>query len=128
MHDQLVTLPPLGKGSVSVKHQMPLDAIRAADVQVRETYRIKLTNTCLGTQWYTFGTAGTLEGMRVCAWRSARENTAAIEEEVALDDDLRIGIRVERQDMYRTRPVVDGEDPATPAMVSQMGEIEFEVV
>ncbi|KAK4546611.1 hypothetical protein LTR36_001828 [Oleoguttula mirabilis] len=127
-HDEdFVTIPPRDQGTFSVRHQVPPDALRGAKVEQGERYRVKLTDKCLGTCWWTFGARDELDGVRLRAWRSSE---AEAEEERALDADpeLREELERERRDKYGERPVTSGENSGMLAMVPEAGEVEFEVV
>jgi len=116
------------QSTVSVKHRVPPDLIAAANIERGEIYKVRLTDLCLGTRWYAFGTQGELQGKRLRSWRSEEDERVAAEDEMALDDEMREEIRLERVELYGDRPAVSGEDPASLAMVPELGEVEFEVV
>lgn len=127
-HNELITIPALNEGSVSVKHRVPSELIAAAKVERGEKYTVKLTDLCLGTKWYTFGDADELRGKRLCSWRSKEDEEAAAEDDAALDDETREETRLERLRVYGDRSAVSGEDPSSLAMVPEVGEVEFEVI
>lgn len=126
--DQLITIPPLHQGTVSTTHRVPPELIAAAKVERGENYTVKLTDLCLGTRWYAFGTSDELQGKRLRSWRSKEDEEAAAEDEAALDDETKDEMRVERQQLYGDRPAVSGEDPSSLAMVPEVGEVGFEII
>lgn len=123
-----VTIPPRDRGTFSVRHRVPPDAIRGAKVEKGERYRVKITDLCLGTRWWTFGALEDLEGVRLRTWRSRASEEAEVEEERTLDSELREEIEQERRDKYGDRPNSIGENPDMLAMVREVGEVEFEIV
>lgn len=129
--DHLVTVPVTSaeqEGTVTIKHQIPLELIREANVKPGEKYRVRLTDLCLGTKWYTYGSQAELEGKRLTMWRSEADLAAAAEDDAVLDDETKEEIRLERQEKHGDRPAVCGENPATLALVPEVGEVEFGVV
>lgn len=123
-----VTVPPRDQGTFSVRHRVPLDAIRSAKVKAGERYRVKMTDLCLGTRWWTFGALEDLDGVRLRTWRSRASVEAEAGEERMLDPESREEIEQERRDKYDERPTTSGENPDMLAMVPEVGEVEFEVV
>ncbi|KAM0723658.1 hypothetical protein Q7P37_000646 [Cladosporium fusiforme] len=119
------TIPSQGNGTYVVKHQIPFDAIRDAKVEAGESYRVKLTDLCLGTLWWCFGASEDLEAQRLCAWQ---DTTAETEEDVEPDPELEAEIERERREKYGDRRVLHSENPAMLAMVPEVGEMEFDVM
>ena len=131
---RFVTIPPRGQGTFLVRHPVPLEAIRDAEVSRGERYRAKLTDICLGTRWWTFGTLEDLEGVRLRMWRSKADEEAEAEEERSLLNDPEGYEVIEKENEerfgknYREMPSSMGEEPKMLAMVPEVGEVEFEVI
>lgn len=125
-----ITIPPHDQGTFSIRHQVPADAIKSAKVEKGERYRIKLTDKCLGTNWWTFGVLEDLDGLRLRMWRSQASEEAEADEERMLDSDpeLREELEQERRDKYGERRTTKGENPNMLALVPEVGQVEFEVV
>jgi len=120
---KFVTIPPSGHGSYSVRHEVPLDKIKAANLEGGETYRVALTDLCLGTRWWTFASTGELEGVRLRGWSCRAEY-----EDEDDDPELRKELEREYQEKYGTGPVTNGEEPRMLAMVAEGEPAEFEIV
>lgn len=123
----LVTVPPREQGTLSVKHQVPPDAIKTAKLEKGEKYRVKMTDLCLGTRWWTFGALEDLDGVRLRTWRSQASEEAEAEEERTLDPESRDELEQERRAKYGDRRTTKGEDPNMLAMVPEVGEVEFDI-
>ena len=114
---EFVSIPPRDQAPLCVRHEVPRDKIKAAGLQKGERYKVSLTDKCLGTHWWTFGSHDELEGVRLRAW------TPSEQPETVYDSEL--GETVERD---QEGPVAIGEWPSMLAMVREVGDIEFDIV
>jgi hypothetical protein len=120
---EFVEIPPLGKGSYSVQHELPRDKIEAAGIEEGESYRLHLNNRCLGTRWWTFASLEELEGVRLRAWRESEMNT----EEKTRAYLEGCGVSWESAlEKYGDGPTTIRERPDMLAMVPE-GDVDFEV-
>jgi hypothetical protein len=128
-HGDFITIPPKGILGISIRHEVPREAIRTANLKVGERYRVRLTDKCLGTRWWSCGAREDFpEGARLCSWKSQDTRDAEAEDENDLDDDIRAELEDERREKYGDRPVKMSEEPELLALVPEVGEVEFEVV
>jgi hypothetical protein len=116
-----VTIPPLNQGTYSVRHEVPRDKIEAANLEKGEKYKVALTDKCLGTRFWTFGSLEELDGVRFRQWRSQSDDEMWAKEE-EYDSDYK-----EQMEKYGNGPVTKGEEPRMLALVPEVGEIEFDV-
>lgn len=92
-------------GHVEIKHQVDPAKIADAGLKPGERYQASLTNKCLGTRWWAFGSLEELDGRRFHQWREG----APTEGE---DENGRFLL---------------GERPDDLALVIEKGTTEFEV-
>jgi hypothetical protein len=111
---EFVTIEP-GK-TTEIKHEVPKDAIRAAELETGEKYKVEITDTGLGTDWWVFASWEELEGMKFKRWSDKNE------EEV---DD---GWASEEEEEDNGAPWVESEEPMKLALVIEQGEVEFVIV
>lgn len=62
-----VTVP--SDGRVEIKHQVDPAKIADAGLKSGEKYQASLTDRCLGTRWWAFGSLEELDGRRFQQWR-----------------------------------------------------------
>jgi hypothetical protein len=128
-HGDFITIPPKGQPGISIRHKVPREAIRNANLKVGERYRVNLTDKCLGTRWWFFDAREDFPGgARLCSWKSKATQDAEAEEENDLDGDIQDELEDERREKYGNRPVKMSEEPGLLALVPEGGEVEFEVV
>lgn len=108
-----MTIPPQGQGQIVIRHQLPWEKIREADVKNGERYKVFLTNKCLGTRWWGFGSLEEqFEGVKLRIWRA---------------DGNEGDERSERQNGELGENAVGGERPEDLALVIENGYAEFEI-
>lgn len=130
--DGFITIP--AAGSVSIKHEVPRDAITATGVKPGERYRVRLTYqrtvghgnnlTCMlrrkqGCKWWSHGTLDDLKDLRLRTWRTLPEFPDVPEGE----EDL---MAKEWRETYGTGPWTFGERPGHLCFLGQ-NVAEFEV-
>jgi hypothetical protein len=121
-HWTFVTIPPFNQGTYSVRHEVPRDKIQTANLEKGEKYKVALTNKCLSTRFWTFGSLEELDGVRFRQWRSQSDDEMWAKEE-EYDSDYKA-----KMEKYGNGPVTKGEEPKMLALVPEVGEIEFEVI
>lgn len=110
-----ITIP--AQGTVTVKHEIPRDKIVAAEVKGGEVYRVSLTNKCLGTRWWKFGSLEELgEGTRFMTERPDVNERGECE-----------GESYGEKWTYGGKWMV-GEEYQDLALVPENGEVEFKVL
>ncbi|KAF2666117.1 hypothetical protein BT63DRAFT_481917 [Microthyrium microscopicum] len=120
---EFVTIPPPGKGVFTTQLEVPRDKLEAVDLMEGERYHITLTDKCLGTFWWCYGSLTDLEGIRLRQWESQEDRARERQYEASwkLDEEERI-------QKYGKGPVSFGEEPQMLAMVPEGEGVEFEVV
>lgn len=109
-----MTIPPQGQGQIFIRHQLPWEKIREADVKNGERYKVFLTNKGLGTRWWGFSSQEEeFEGVKMRTWRAADGNEG---------DE-----RSERQNGKLEGNAVGGERPEDLALVIENEYAEFEI-
>ena len=113
-----VTIPSVDSGdTLTVRHEVPERTIVAANVQAGEEYEVKLSNKCLGVNWWMYGEYPKGEGVRIEYWSERRYEPAEDEiEEVtdaSNDDD---------DNVYR------GQPHDALAFVDEGGPVTFRVI
>jgi hypothetical protein len=98
------------------------DKINATNLQKGKTYRVSLTNKCLGTQWRDLSRLEESDGVMLRTWRPR-----AKEEEERADPELK-DIDRERRKNYGHGPVAVGENPDMLAIVVESKHIEFQII
>lgn len=121
--DSFYTIPSLGQGSLVVQHQVPVEKIKAANLEKGEIYRVAITDYCLGTRWWTYGTAEELDGVRIECWHDRTPEEQEDWEEQSRNPEV-ASKRLE----WAKRPVVMLEEYELLALVPEVGEVEFEIV
>lgn len=117
-----VTIPPVGQGVYTTRHEVRRDHIEAANLKKGEKYRVKLSNKCLGAKWWSYGSLEELEGVRFRNWEERDENGKLAHGRDASGYDARL-----EREKYGDGPVSEGEDPYMLKMVPE-GDAEFEIV
>lgn len=109
-----MTIPPHGQGQIVIRHQLPWEKIREADVKKGERYKVLLTNKCLGTRWWGFGSLEEqFKGVKLRTWRA---------------DGNEGDERSERQNgEIGDENAVGGERPEDLALVIEKEYAEFEI-
>jgi len=124
--DDFVTIPPPNQGSYSIRHEVPRDMIIAANLEKGEKYRVALTDICLGTIWWTFGSRDELDGVRIRRWGYRAEHEALADDPDSSEEYKTL--KQEYEDTYGTGPATQGEKPDMLALVREGEPAEFEVV
>ena len=122
-HFPFITIPPKDQGIYSVRHKIPLTKIKAAGLQKGERYAVSLTDKCLGTRWWTFGSLEELEGIRFVQWHAQADTDSERE----FNPELVMGEERERKQRHGDTIGTMGEQPSMLAMVPELREVEFEV-
>lgn len=108
-----VTIPPRGHGELIVRHQLSWEKIQEADVKNGERYKVFLTNKCLGTRWWGFGSLDEqFKGVKLRTWRA--DGNEGDEKSEAQDDELGDN-------------AIGGERPEDLALVMENEHAEFEI-
>ncbi len=92
-------------GELEIRHQLDGGKIAQARLKVGERYQASLTDLCLGTRWWAFGSLEELGGVRFRQWREGGEREGR-------DDEGRY---------------LMGEVPNNLAFVIEKGTTEFEI-
>ena len=98
-----VTIP--SDGHLEIKHQVDPAKIADAGLKPGEIYQASVTNKCLGTRWWAFGSLEALDGRMFQQWRGGNPREG--------EDEDRRGFA--------------GERPDDLALVIEKGTAEFEV-
>lgn len=97
-------------GRLEIRH--PVDGTKIAEAQLKagERYQASLTDKCLGTSWWAFGSLEEFEGVRFRQWREGEVEERADDE--GADEEVRY---------------LMGEFPDNLALVIEKGTAEFEI-
>lgn len=60
-------------GILEIRHQVDVAKIVEARLKAGERYRASLTNKCLGTRWWAFGSLDEFDGVRFRQWSKGEE-------------------------------------------------------
>lgn len=98
-----VTVPV--NGELKVRHQVDVAKIMEARLKAGERYQASLTDNCLGTRWWAFGSLDEFDGVRFRQWSKREE-----------------GEGTDNEGRY-----LMGEVPDDLAFVIEGGTVEFEI-
>ncbi|KAI4155895.1 MAG: hypothetical protein LQ340_000675 [Diploschistes diacapsis] len=107
-------MPQRSEGSYVVRHEVPRDKIRAADLQRGERYKGRLPDKYLGTRWWAFKDLHELEGVRLRSKKGQREKDREREDPQRAEKRER-----ELREKSGDAPSCLGEKPEMLAMVAE---------
>ncbi len=116
-----MTIPAQGKGELVIQHELPWEKIRDAHVEKGERYRVSLSDKCLGTRWWGFGSLDEeFKGFRLGTWREDGEDGRGEEREDGSEEEGEDGREEEGESAM-------GERPEDLALVVEKGDVTFEI-
>lgn len=111
-------------GRLEIRHQVNRVKIAEAQLKVGERYQASITDICLGTRWWAFGSLEEFEGVKFRQW--AKEKEQGIEEEGEGEQgEGEEGEGEKRNKVNDERRILIGEIPDSLALVVENEAVEM---